>query len=90
VIIKNGSKLDAITQSNKKEQDMNDMFDRIRNKDFTKSTFDPSDMTTSHRLNKFAVFVKENYNSIKRDNKLNSHKDVMQELSKHFKQLSTK
>lgn len=47
-------------------------------------------MQTPRKLNAFAQFVKENYNSVKAENKLSSHKDVMQEISKKFKQLSTK
>ena len=45
---------------------------------------------TPKQINKFAQYVKDNYNSIKKDKNLTKHKDVMQELSKNFKTLSTK
>ena len=47
-------------------------------------------MQTPKRLNSFAQFVKDNYNSVKIENKLSSHKDVMQEISKKFKLMSAK
>jgi hypothetical protein len=45
---------------------------------------------TPRKLNSFALFVQEKYNIIKTEKKLNTHKDVMQEISKQFKMLSTK
>ena len=46
--------------------------------------------TPARTPNKFAQFVKDHYNTIKKEKNLASHKDVMQELSKNFKALSTK
>ena len=45
---------------------------------------------TPRKLNSFAQFVKDNYGSVKSEKKLTAHKDVMQEMSKQFKLLSTK
>lgn len=47
-------------------------------------------VATPRRLNTFAQFVKDNYSSIKIEKNLNSHKDIMQEISKKFKLLTTK
>ena len=50
-----------------------------------------SDLYATPRApSKFALYVKENYNSVKREAKLIAHKDVMQELSKKYKQDSAK
>ncbi len=58
---------------------------------FGESTTTPVELIqTPKRLNTFAQFVKDNYNSVKVENKLSSHKDVMQEISKKFKLMSTK
>ena len=58
---------------------------------FGESTTTPVELIqTPKRLNTFAQFVKDNYNSVKIENKLSSHKDVMQEISKKFKLISTK
>jgi hypothetical protein len=50
----------------------------------------PHETPTPRKLNSFALFVQEKYSIIKADKKLNTHKDVMQEISKQFKMLSTK
>mgnify|MGYP001810714604 CR=1 FL=1 len=68
-------------------------FDRVDNDDEEAENEEDVVLSTPRKapqqLNKFAMFVKENYNSVKKSQKLNSHKDVMQELSKQFKTLST-
>jgi hypothetical protein len=80
----------------------NQLFDRLRNDentdqnvcDYTSTKLSSKKIDTlatpARQINKFAKFVKENYGSTKKDKCLNSHKDVMQELSKQFKQLATK
>jgi predicted SprT family Zn-dependent metalloprotease len=77
--------------------DNDDRFDRIKNDDYEFKSASSSAKVSSaienavtRTPNKFAMYVKENYNTIKKDKNLNSHKDVMQELSKNFKQLSAK
>lgn len=90
-IIKNDPKLSKDAQKKKKADEISNLFDHIRNgSEPTLSNNQNEVAQTPRRLNKFAEYVKENYNSVKRDNHLSSHKDVMQELSKNFKQLSTK
>ena len=76
-------------------QEQNDEFDRILNDDYRPKG--PSvagkllgDNAVSRTPNKFAQFVKDNYGTVKKDKNLNNHKEVMQELSKNFKQLSAK
>lgn len=74
---------------------MEDRFDEIRSELHgipitPKKNQTDVNMITPRQPNKFALFVKENYGSIKKEKNLNSHKDVMQELSKNFKLLSTK
>lgn len=81
--------------SARKEQEMNDVFEQLRNvgrksKENTGSIAASAFATPSRPLNKFAVYVKDNYNLVKRENNLTSHKDVMAELSKNFKLLATK
>ena len=84
------------------EARQNQLFDRLRNDentdqnvcDYTSTKLSSKKIDTlatpARQINKFAKFVKENYGSTKKDKCLNSHKDVMQELSKQFKQLATK
>ena len=95
---------DLSSQTKAKENEIEELFERIRNNELmedsgainrinskSKQISDQADlMTTPRALSKFAIYVKENYNLVKKDFKLQSHKDVMQELSKNFKQLSTK
>lgn len=74
---------------------MEDRFDEIRSElngvQMTPKQNQPENkLLTPRQPNKFALFVKENYGSVKKEKNLNSHKDVMQELSKNFKLLSTK
>jgi len=79
---------------NKNEEYLDDdeRFDRIRNDDyeFNSKSAGMIENAVSRTPNKFALFVKENYGSVKKDKNLSNHKDVMQELSKNFKQLSAK
>ena len=81
-----------------KKGKLNDEFDRILNdndgeqiNDIGKTNkINANIEATPKQINKFAQYVKDNYNSIKKDKNLTKHKDVMQELSKNFKTLSTK
>ena len=94
-----------IILNNKSDKDKNqanldlddERFDRIKNDDYEFKGFSNAtkskgvlESAVSRTPNKFALFVKDNYGSIKKDKNLNNHKDIMQELSKNFKQLSTK
>lgn len=54
------------------------------------TTANAKEPKTPRQPSKFALYVKENYHSIKKDNQLGSHKDIMQELSKQFKLLDTR
>ncbi|CAF1110219.1 unnamed protein product, partial [Brachionus calyciflorus] len=89
--IKNASEINKLRQERMEER-----FDEIRSELHgisgtpTKNQIDNNKFLTPRQPNKFALFVKENYSSIKKDKNLSSHKDVMQELSKNFKTLSTK
>ena len=67
-------------------------FDRLIGKNHTKTDAPPSTgtMTPARPANKFALFVKDNYGSVKKEKNLNCHKDVMQALASEFKTLSTK
>ena len=81
--------------NNYRHKQMEDRFDEIRSELHgipitPKKNQTDVNMITPRQPNKFALFVKENYGSIKKEKNLNSHKDVMQELSKNFKLLSTK
>lgn len=76
---------------------MNDLFEQLRNYGRKSKENEAATgigvgllATPSRPLNKFAVYVKENYNLVKKENNLTSHKDVMLELSKNFKLLSSK
>ena len=44
----------------------------------------PATPSTPRTLNKFAMFVKENFGKVKSSQKGASHKEVMQQLSKDF------
>jgi hypothetical protein len=77
---------------------LNDEFDMLLNEGDEEQTNDVTRKNkkaviveaTPKQINKFAQYVKDNYNSIKKERNLSKHKDVMQELSKNFKSLSTK
>lgn len=85
---------DANQKNSKKNQaDEDERFDQIKDNIYTiESPKIPTSLVpvTPRQPNKFALYVKDNYNSVKKENNLNSHKDVMQELSKNFKMLSYK
>ena len=79
------------SQKNREEED--DRFDKIKDDLYTiESPKIPSNLVpaTPRQPNKFALYVKDNYGSVKKEKNLSNHKDVMQELSKNFKTLSTK
>ncbi len=77
---------------------MNNEFDRLLNEEDEKQMDELTDKhkknvnveETPKQINKFAQYVKDNYKSVKKERNLSNHKDVMQELSKNFKTLSTK
>jgi hypothetical protein len=79
--------------SHKNREEEDDRFDKIKEDVYTiESPKIPSSLVTAtpRQPNKFALYVKDNYGSVKKEKNLSNHKDVMQELSKNFKTLSTK
>lgn len=91
-IIKNTKKNTAELETLKKIK-LNNQFDLLREGDkavLTPQKMNGDNFATPRQPNKFALFVKDNYGSVKKENNLSSHKDVMQELSKNFKLLSAK
>lgn len=79
--------------SHKTREEEDDRFDKIKDDVYTiESPKIPSNPATAtpRQPNKFALYVKDNYGSVKKEKNLSNHKDVMQELSKNFKTLSTK
>ena len=85
-----------ILESNKKSA-LNNLFDKLSlNKEeqqhYTDSTTASNAkqqladvLATPRQPSKFAIYVKDNYNSVKKEYNLKTHKDVMQELSKKYK-----
>ena len=72
---------------------MNENFDRLIGNTPTKNANEKNNTDvykTPRQPSRFALYVKENYGSVKKESNLSSHKDVMQELSKKFKLMSAK
>lgn len=92
-IIKN-TKNNAAELERIKKAKLNDDFDRLRDgNEIVEGTGGKGYLekfATPRQPNKFSMYVKENYGSVKKEKNLTSHKDVMQELSKNFKLLSAK
>ncbi len=89
------SKTNAKQNEQAKQDEIEETFKRLTvesedNSSIKKSATTPSLFATPRQPSKFALFVKDNYNSIKRESRLASHKDVMQELSKQYKLQSGK
>jgi hypothetical protein len=84
----------ALLQNDKKQQQKNLINDKLifgaSIENMNEIELMQQQLQTPRKLNIFAQFVKDNYGSVKLENKLSSHKDVMQEISKKFKLFSAK
>lgn len=95
-IIKNTENNRKLVEKTKAKQAEKN-FDKVKNNEWNNIDENEPDiqvqdeaLVTPRKPNKFAMFVKENYGSLKKEKNLTNHQDVMKELGKNFKLLSAK